>query len=102
MTADLDKEQVSTKENPTDAAQLNPELAEALRTYQPGTTEERKLVRKIDFFLMPMLWIMYILNYVDRTNIVSCAAMKLLSFILLIFFSCRATPRSLAWVPISL
>ncbi|KAK2609099.1 hypothetical protein QQS21_002326 [Conoideocrella luteorostrata] len=45
------------------------ELAEALRTYVPNSPEEKKLVRKIDIFLMPILWIMYILNYVDRTNI---------------------------------
>lgn len=48
-----------------------PELAEALRRYVPHSAEEKKLVRKIDLFLMPILWIMYILNYVDRTNIVS-------------------------------
>ncbi|KAH8550881.1 MFS general substrate transporter [Umbelopsis sp. PMI_123] len=30
---------------------------------------ERALVRKIDFRILPMLIIMYILNYVDRTNI---------------------------------
>lgn len=45
------------------------ELEEALRNYVPGTSEEKKLVRKIDLLLMPILWIMYILNYVDRTNI---------------------------------
>ena len=50
-------------------AVADPEMAEALRNYVPGTPEERKLVRKIDLYLMPMLWIMYILNYVDRTNI---------------------------------
>jgi len=50
---------------------VDSELAEAVRNYVPGTAEERKLVRKIDLFLMPTLWIMYILNYVDRTNIVS-------------------------------
>ncbi|KAF1985931.1 phthalate transporter [Aulographum hederae CBS 113979] len=45
------------------------ELQQALRDYVPDSDEEKKLVRKIDLFLMPMLWIMYILNYVDRTNI---------------------------------
>ncbi|KAJ9636378.1 hypothetical protein H2201_003544 [Coniosporium apollinis] len=45
------------------------ELAEALRNYVPGSDAEKKLVRKIDWALMPILWIMYILNYVDRTNI---------------------------------
>ncbi|TEA10623.1 putative transporter [Colletotrichum sidae] len=51
------------------AIEADGELAEALRNYVPGTQEEKALVRKIDFYLMPILWIMYILNYVDRTNI---------------------------------
>jgi hypothetical protein len=48
-----------------------PTEAELLANYVPGTDEEKKLVRKIDLYLLPMLWVMYILNYVDRTNIVS-------------------------------
>lgn len=47
------------------------ELQEALKNYAPNTEAEKKLRRKIDLHLMPILWIMYILNYVDRTNIVS-------------------------------
>lgn len=31
--------------------------------------EEKKLVRKIDLFLMPTIWILYLLSYMDRTNI---------------------------------
>ncbi|CED82688.1 Permease of the major facilitator superfamily [Phaffia rhodozyma] len=31
--------------------------------------EEKRLVRKIDKRLMPMFWVMYVLNYIDRTNI---------------------------------
>ncbi|KAI5251619.1 MFS general substrate transporter [Aureobasidium subglaciale] len=31
--------------------------------------EEKKLVRKIDLFLMPTIWLMYLLSYMDRTNI---------------------------------
>ncbi|KAF2638732.1 MFS general substrate transporter [Massarina eburnea CBS 473.64] len=38
-----------------------------------GTTwtpeEEKKLVRKIDGFLLPTMWLMYLLSYMDRTNI---------------------------------
>jgi hypothetical protein len=37
--------------------------------YIPGTEEEKRLVRKIDLHLMPTLWVMYILNYIDRTNV---------------------------------
>jgi hypothetical protein len=29
--------------------------------------EEKKLVRKVDLFLMPTIWIMYLLSYMDRT-----------------------------------
>lgn len=46
------------------------ELQQALRNYVPDTEAERKLVRKIDMRLIPILWIMYVLNYIDRTNIV--------------------------------
>lgn len=46
------------------------ELQQALKNYIPDTEAERKLVRKIDMRLIPMLWIMYVLNYIDRTNIV--------------------------------
>ncbi|KAF1966538.1 MFS general substrate transporter [Bimuria novae-zelandiae CBS 107.79] len=31
--------------------------------------EEKKVVRKIDTYLMPMMWLMYLLSYMDRTNI---------------------------------
>ncbi|ELR08204.1 hypothetical protein VC83_08032 [Pseudogymnoascus destructans] len=40
-------------------------LQEALSNSVPDTGAEKKLVRKIDMHLMPTLWIMYILNYVD-------------------------------------
>lgn len=35
------------------------------------TTLEKKLVRKIDLRLLPMIIIMYIMNYLDRNNIAS-------------------------------
>ncbi|UNI16057.1 hypothetical protein JDV02_002532 [Purpureocillium takamizusanense] len=51
------------------ASEQDDAVAEALRSYVPGSDEEKKLVRKIDAYFLPMLWAMYILNYVDRTNI---------------------------------
>jgi glycosyltransferase involved in cell wall biosynthesis len=36
--------------------------------YVPDTEEERKLVRKIDFYLLPTIWLMYLLSYMDRTK----------------------------------
>jgi hypothetical protein len=38
--------------------------------YVPGTEEEKKLVRKIDLFILPMMWLMYLLSYMDRTKLV--------------------------------
>lgn len=32
--------------------------------------EEKSLVRKIDLVLLPMVWIMYLLSYMDRTKYV--------------------------------
>lgn len=52
-----------------DAAEMTD--AELLANYTPGTEEEKKLVRKIDMYMIPILWLMYLLNFVDRTNIVS-------------------------------
>jgi len=54
----------------TDRKREVPPLVKAL------STEERRrlelaLVRKIDFRLMPMIVLMYILNYLDRNNIAS-------------------------------
>jgi hypothetical protein len=30
--------------------------------------EERALVRKIDTYLLPTIWLMYLLSYMDRTK----------------------------------
>lgn len=47
------------------------EVPELLRDISPDELQslERKLVRKIDIRLLPMLILMYILNYLDRNNI---------------------------------
>ncbi|KAF3019327.1 hypothetical protein E8E14_009814 [Neopestalotiopsis sp. 37M] len=37
--------------------------------YVPGTDEEKALVRKIDLYILPTMWLMYLLSYMDRTNI---------------------------------
>lgn len=36
--------------------------------YVPGTDEEKKLVRKIDSYILPMMWVMYLMSYMDRTK----------------------------------
>lgn len=30
--------------------------------------EEKKLVKKIDLYLLPTIWLMYLLSYMDRTK----------------------------------
>lgn len=50
------------------------QLEQALQNYVPGCDAEKKLVRKLDLFMMPTLWFMYILAYIDRQNIVSIHA----------------------------
>ena len=30
--------------------------------------EEKRLLRKIDLYLLPCIWIMYLLSYMDRTK----------------------------------
>jgi len=65
-TAHIELDNISTKHG-LSAEEI--ELQAALKNYVPNTDEEKKLRRKIDLHLMPCLWIMYILNYVDRTNI---------------------------------
>lgn len=36
--------------------------------YVPGTDEEKRLVRKIDSFLLPTIFLMYLFSYMDRTK----------------------------------
>lgn len=54
-----------------DLSHYDAELEEALRNYVPGSDAEKRLVRKLDMYLMPTVWFMYILAYIDRQNIVS-------------------------------
>ena len=37
--------------------------------FEENTPEEKKLVRKIDMYLMPSIWLLYLFSYMDRTNI---------------------------------
>lgn len=39
--------------------------------------EEKALVRKVDLTLLPTIWIMYLLSYLDRTKYVDCDAWPL-------------------------
>ncbi|CAK7201037.1 hypothetical protein SEUCBS139899_003738 [Sporothrix eucalyptigena] len=50
------------------------DLTSAVNSYVPDTKAENKLVRRVDFMVMPMLWIMCVMCYVDRNNIGNAAA----------------------------
>ncbi|KAJ0327587.1 hypothetical protein COL922a_013449 [Colletotrichum nupharicola] len=45
------------------------ELEQALQNYVPDSEAEKALVRKLDMYMGPTLWFMYILAYIDRQNI---------------------------------
>ena len=38
--------------------------------------EEKALIRKIDLVLMPMMWLMYLLSYLDRTKYVASGLVR--------------------------
>lgn len=61
---DPDTEARKIVSNPTNALEV------ALQNYVPGTPEEQRLVRKVDLWMIPMLWWMCVLCYIDRNNIV--------------------------------
>ena len=50
----------------TDSSTL--EIEHATMDPQFTPEEEKVLVRKIDCFMMPTIWIMYLLSYMDRTK----------------------------------
>jgi hypothetical protein len=67
-------EKMSSTQNSLEAADIKEmqttkqiEVAGEL-TWTPE--EEKALVRKIDLFLLPTIWLMYLLSYMDRTKYV--------------------------------
>ncbi|TVY38109.1 MFS transporter [Lachnellula occidentalis] len=63
----MDQKQHSAEVEDVGPKSLN--MHGAVDGYIPDTDEEKRLVRKIDLYLLPTIWIMYLLSYVDRTNI---------------------------------
>lgn len=57
---------VSVKETKEVCADINNVAALGL----PNAAElEKKIVRRLDTFMLPQLWILYMFNYLNRTNI---------------------------------
>ena len=71
----MDKSYVDNVEVVANADKPNPKkeapISVASLTPKERAMAEKALVRKIDIRLLPMIIIMYILNYLDRNNIVS-------------------------------
>lgn len=38
-------------------------------TWVDGTIEEKRLVRKLDWRILPCTWILYLLGFLDRANV---------------------------------
>ncbi|KAJ6618005.1 major facilitator superfamily domain-containing protein [Mycena sp. CBHHK59/15] len=45
------------------------EFSHAMSKYQPDSEAERKLVRRIDMRIVPTVWLLYVMSYLDRANI---------------------------------
>lgn len=45
---------------------LDPEMKHVATPFEEKTDEEKKLVRKIDWYLMPTIWVLYCFSYMVR------------------------------------
>jgi fucose permease len=68
------KEVGAPLENTVSYAQEKPEISSELSNVAalglPNTAElEKKIVRALDMWMLPQLWILYMFNYLNRTNI---------------------------------
>ncbi|KAG5660381.1 hypothetical protein KAF25_002987 [Fusarium avenaceum] len=53
-----------------DKAEISPNLNHVELLGLPNAAElEKKIVRKLDMWMLPQLWILYMFNYLNRTNI---------------------------------
>lgn len=50
-------------------AESPPSLNMTDNTIQYDAEEEKRILRKIDMRLIPSVWLMYLLSYLDRSNI---------------------------------
>lgn len=51
-----------------DAEQIEYDAPSSFMEDEALKAEEKALVRKIDLFLLPTIWLMYLLSYMDRTK----------------------------------
>ncbi|KAL3477329.1 major facilitator superfamily domain-containing protein [Aspergillus californicus] len=63
---DQQVERVSTSENPD----LDNKQADSIATHWvDNTPEEKRLVRKLDWRILPCCWVLYLLGFLDRANV---------------------------------
>jgi hypothetical protein len=53
----------------TDMAAAEAEAREFAANWVDGTLEEKRLIRKLDWRILPCCWILYLLGFLDRANI---------------------------------
>lgn len=91
---------VATTDKKLDAAQTSVEFADegqakiAATPFEEKTEAERKLVRKIDMYLMPTIWILYCFSYMVRSGLIQGLILYSLSRRTALP---SATPKSLVW-----
>lgn len=68
-SATFNMEQADTLKNDATLMEIENSKADAIEP-QFTPEEEKALLRKIDWHLLPTIWIMYLLSYMDRTKYV--------------------------------
>lgn len=56
------------------ATDADPELKLVAAPFEEKTEEEKKLVRKVDLYLMPTIWVLYCLSYMVSRKCPYCMA----------------------------
>ena len=62
-------EKLSHEWRENDDGGLDPNAVAFIADYVPGSAEEKAFVRKIDKRILPTIWALYVLSYLDRANI---------------------------------
>ena len=62
-------EKLSQEWREHDEAAVDPNIVALVASYVPGSEEEKRFVRRIDKRIIPTIWALYTLSYLDRANI---------------------------------
>jgi hypothetical protein len=67
--ADAGHEKLEQEWREHDEPAVDPNMVALASTYVPGSEEEKRFVRRIDKRIIPTIWALYTLSYLDRANI---------------------------------